>query len=96
MLTLNDEQEKALRAWYHMDGGGNSWKPWDSGRGLELAQAIRPLMSSWFVGTRKDGQEISAVLHRDGTYIGVEGLTLKMHTIALAERICRLLNESWK
>lgn len=49
-LTLNDEQERALREWFHLSHTSPSqWHPHDPGAGLRLAQAIAPLMKPWRV-----------------------------------------------
>ena len=88
-LTLDDEQERCLRDWFHMDDT-NSWAPPDRGKGLRLAQAIAPLMmQEWkmeaceFGWTLSNGRMEVYVSPRDGDHVQRQ---------ETAERIHRLLN----
>ena len=86
-LVLNDEQEKALREWYHMDSG-NSWRPTDQPKGLRLAEAIAPLMKPWRV-------EPSSHHNTPGWAVTGESFTIAYACIEKdAQLICDLLNES--
>ena len=86
-LTLNDEQEAALRQWWSRYGDGTGYGQ------RTLHEAIAPLMKPW----RVSGPFDHAVIRHDATNRSIElkcyGNNSEAYK-ALAQRICDLLNES--
>ena len=94
-LTLNDEQEKALREWYHMDST-NAWRPTDAGKGLRLAEAIRPLVAPWgSIFRSRDRVTVDGPHHRIEirAYEGSEQ-ERGDRNLEFAMKLCTILNAS--
>ena len=81
-ITLNDEQEKALREWYEYSLRPKY--PETQTKDLKLSRAIAPLMKPWSVEAKEDGVFVIC---------GPRAKTLCFDEDT-AHRICDLLNES--
>ena len=84
-LTLNDEQEKALREWWLQ---AHKFRHGATKESACLHDAIAPLMRAWRVSDGPwiivDGQGNEVVCAKGTVQYGIN----------LAQRICDLLNES--
>jgi len=83
-LTLNDEQERALREWFATADKVTGWPEVN-----RLHGAIAPLMKPW----RVEYYELTAkIMGPNGIEVGVDYLSR-----GIADRICRVLNgeERW-
>lgn len=94
-LTLNDEQEKALREWYYRNTtDGCEWSDGAVGRaGRGLQNAIAPLMKPWTIQAWELGWLLKGP---DGSILvqardGYRNIAAKDNIV---RRICDLLNES--
>ena len=80
-LTLNDEQEAALRQWWSRYGDGTGYGQ------RTLHEAVAPMMKPWQIVSRPGGDYI---VGPDDTDIQVLGIRYKK----IQKRVCDLLNES--
>lgn len=87
-LTLNDEQERAIRKWFAEQGTQCL-----SSRESRLVAALGPLMKPWRMSGPFEHQIVRNDAENGSVEIKCFGSTMKYYQ-GLARRVCDLLNES--
>ena len=89
-LTLNDEQEKALRAWWNY-ASPHQWV--EESEPYALVRAIAPLMKPWRIERFELGWNVLG--HGTGYNVRVANAAdHRDHGRAMVQRLADLLNES--